>query len=174
MKTSTNVARLIGTAAAAAAAAGLTVGPAPVSAAPGQSGATLFIVQDSVSPGNYRLAILGRFPMPQADAVGFLNNISNGDCQGGMNYYVFGDDEGYNDRYIVMKSFPGVQVDDQGYLKATSQGLEYRREILLRKHFLNEDSGVLDDNDEIYAQAHFKDSDCKVRVQTTQVITNLF
>ncbi len=102
----------------------------------------LFIVQDSVSPGNYRLAILGgRIPMPQADAVGFLNNISNGDCQGGMNYYVFADDEGYNDRYIVMKPFPGVQVDDQGYLKATSQGLEYRREILLRKNLLDEDSG---------------------------------
>ena len=165
--------RLVATAAAAAT-VGLTAGLAPAPAAPGQSGAMLFIVQDSVSPGNYRLAILGRIPMPQADAVGFLNNISNGDCQGGMNYYVFADDEGYNDRYIVMKPFPGVQVDDQGYLKATSQGLEYRREILLRKNLLNEDSGVLDDNDEIYAQAHFKDSDCKVRIQTTQVITNLF
>lgn len=163
---------LVGTAAVAAAAVGLTTGLPPASATPGQSGATLFIVQDSVNQGNYRPAILGRISMPQADAVGFLNNINN--CAGGMNYYVFGDDEGDPDRYIVAKYFPGVQVDDQGYMKATSQGLEYRREILLRKNFLNEDSGVLDDNDEIYAQAHFKDSDCKVRVQTTQVITNLF
>ncbi|MGV0792665.1 hypothetical protein [Mycolicibacterium sp. XJ1819] len=93
---------------------------APAVAAPGQTGANLHVIQDPANQGNYLLAIIGRFPMPQADAVGFLNNINNGDCQGGMNYYIYADD------------------------------------------------------DEIYAQAHFKDSDCKIRVQTSQVITRLF
>ncbi|MGV0716677.1 hypothetical protein ABQE93_14845 [Mycolicibacterium sp. XJ662] len=162
-------------AAAVGTAFGLMSGPAPALAAPGPTGATLHIIQDPQNQGNYLLAILGRFAMPQADAVGFLNNINNGDCQGGMNYYVFGDDEGNEDaRYIHFKPVLGAHNNPDGYLKATSQGLEYRTQIQLRKSFLNEDSGVLDDNDEIYAQAHFKDSDCNIRIQTSQVITRLF
>ncbi|UUO00581.1 hypothetical protein M4D79_16990 [Mycolicibacterium novocastrense] len=160
--------------AALAAVIGATVGVAPVSATPGQTSATLFVVQDSVNAGNYRVAVVGRFPMPQADAVGFLNNLNNGDCDGHMNYYVYGDDPGDPDRYIHHETATAVHDDANGYLKASSQGLEFRREILLRKNFLNEDSGALDDNDEVYAQAHFVDSDCKVRIQTTQVITALF
>ncbi|MGV0643316.1 hypothetical protein ABQE44_07910 [Mycolicibacterium sp. XJ2546] len=156
-------------------AAGVVAGATPASAAPGQSGATLHIIQDPQNQGNYLLAILGRFPMPQADAVGFLNNLNNGDCQGGMNYYVFGDDDGDEGaRYIHFKPVLGAHNNPDGYLKASSQGLEYRTQIQLRKSFLNEDSGVFDDNDEIYAQAHFKDSDCKIRIQTSQVITRLF
>lgn len=165
---------LIAGAAVGLAAIGLTAGTTPASGAPGQNGATLFVTQDPVNAGNYLLAILGRFPMPEADAVGFINNISNGDCLGGMNYYIYGDDGGAPGRYIHFKPVPGAHVDEQGYLKATSQGLEYRTQIALRKNFLNEDSGVFDDNDEIYAQAHFKDSDCKIRIQTSQVITRLF
>lgn len=159
---------------AAAVSGALITGVAPATATPGQTNAMLFVVQDSQNAGNYRVAIVGRFPMPQSDAVGFLNNLNNGDCDGGMNYYVYGDDPGDPDRYIHVDSATAVHDDARGYLKTSSQGLELRREILLRKSFLNEDSGPLDDNDEIYAQAHFVDSDCKVRIQTTQVITNLF
>lgn len=175
MKVHKTLAWMTSGAAAVATAFGLLTGPAPALAAPGQTGATLHIIQDPQNQGNYLLAILGRFPMPQADAVGFLNNINNGDCQGGMNYYVFGDDGGREDaRYIHFKPVLGAHNNPDGYLKASSQGLEYRTQILLRKSLLNEDSGVLDDNDEIYAQAHFKDSDCKIRIQTSQVITGLF
>lgn len=105
---------LIAGATVAVAALGLTAALAPASAAPGPSGANLHIIEDPDNQGNYLLAILGRFPMPQADAVGFLNNINNGDCQGGMNYYIFGDDEGDPDRYIHFKPAVGVHDDNQG------------------------------------------------------------
>lgn len=169
MNTRKKLVSVISGAAMIATAFGAPASLVPASAAPGQSGATLFITQDQVTPTNYLLAVLGTFRMPEADAVGFLNNINNGRCEGGMFYHIIGDDG--DPQYIVTKRFLGAHEDDQGYFKATSEGLVYRRQILLRKNFLNEDS---DGEDEIYAQASFLDSDCKTRVQTTQVITNHF
>jgi hypothetical protein len=163
------IATLIGAAAAAAAAVGLAVGPAPASAAPAQSGAYLAIIQDHAHQNNYRLAVQGIIRMQQSDAVGFINNINIGQCQGGMFYYVYGDDG--DPQHIVTKHFPGALEDAEGYLRATSEGLVYRREIALRKNFLNEDS---DGVDEIYVQANFLDSDCKARIQTSQVVSNNF
>jgi hypothetical protein len=169
MNTKSRIGALLSGAAVLAGVAGLSVGPAPVSAAPGQSGATLFVIQDPAHTNNYRLAILGTYPMQQADAVGFINNINNGKCQGGMFYYIYGDDG--DPQHIYTHYLPGAAVDGEGYLEATSEGLQYRREIALRKNFLNEDG---DGEDEIYAQANFLDSDCNTRLQTTQVIRNSF
>lgn len=174
MNTRKNLLPVIGGAAAVAAVLAASVSAAPALATPGQTNAHLFIAQDPANAGNSLVAIVGRFPMPQGDAVGFLNNINNGDCDGHMNYRVFADDSGDPDRYVHFETAPGARDDAQGYLKASSQGLEFRRNMVLPTSLLNEDSGVLDDNDEIYAQASFVDSDCKARVATTQVITNLF
>lgn len=171
MSTRTTLASMLSCAAVIVAVFGAVAGMAPVSAAPAPSGANLHMIQDPANQGNYLLAILGRFPMTQADAVGFLNNINNGNCEGGMFYHIRGDDEGNNDPYVVTKRFLGAHDDDQGYLKATSQGLEYRRQIPLRKNFLDEDR---DGVDEIYAQASFLDSDCEIRLQTSQVLTGNF
>jgi hypothetical protein len=169
MNTKSRIGALLSSAAVLAGAVGLTAGPAPASAAPAQSGATLFVIQDPVHPNNYRLAIMGTYPMQQADAVGFLNNINNGKCEGSMFYYLYGDDG--DPQHIHTLHFPGAHEDGEGYLKATSEGLGYRREFALRKNFLNEDS---DGQDEIYAQANFLDSDCNTRIQTTQVIRDSF
>lgn len=169
MTASKTIGTLIGAAASAAAAFGMTFGLAPASAAPAQSGAYLAIIQDPAHQNNYRLAIQGIIRMEQADAVGFINNINNGKCQGGMFYYVYGDDG--DPQHIITKHFPGAREDAEGYLRATSEGLVYRREIALRKNFLNEDG---DGVDEIYAQANFLDSDCAARIQTTQVISKNF
>jgi hypothetical protein len=169
MKTKSRIGALLSGAAVLTGVAGLSIGPAPVSAAPGQSGATLFVIQDPDHANNYKMAILGTYPMQQADAVGFINNINNGKCQGAMFYYIYGDDG--DAQHIYTDYVPGAAVDGQGYLKATSEGLQYRREIALRKNFLNEDG---DGEDEIYAQANFLDSDCVSRIQTSQVIRDNF
>jgi hypothetical protein len=152
----------------AATSVGLTAGVAPASAARAQSGATLYIFEDPAIHTNYRVTIKGLFPMEQADAVGYLNNINDGKCEGGMSYHVHGDDG--DPQHIVTKVFHGAHSDPEGYLRATPEGLEYLREIPLRKGFLNEDDGT----DEIYAQAIFLDSDCISSVQTTQVLTGEF
>ncbi|MGV0834750.1 hypothetical protein [Mycolicibacterium thermoresistibile] len=129
-------------AAMAATVFGATLGVAPASAAPGQTSATLFIIQDPQNAGNYRIAVVGRFPMLQADAVGFLNNINNGDCEGRMLYYIYGDDPGEVDPLLHHNVVPGAPDDAQGYLKASSQGLEFRRDLALRKNFLDEERGA--------------------------------
>ena len=67
MKARKAVAWMTSGAAAVGTAFGLMTGPAPASAAPGPTGATLHIIQDPQNQGNYLLAILGRFPMPEAD-----------------------------------------------------------------------------------------------------------
>jgi hypothetical protein len=171
MNTRNKIGTLLGGAAIAATAIGLTAGLAPASAAPAQSGAVLAIVQDHAHQNNYRLAITGIIRMEQADAVGFLNNLNNGQCgkYGGMYYSIWADDG--NVVQIHYAGFPGVQNDAGGYLKATSEGLVYRREITLRKNRLNEDT---DGVDEIFAEANFLDSDCKSRRQTSQVISQYF
>jgi hypothetical protein len=149
----------------------MTAGLAPALAAPAPSGAVLGIVQDPAHQNNYLLAITGIFRMEQPDAVGFLNNLNNGQCgqYSGMIYRIYGDDG--NPQYINRQYFPGAQNDAEGYLKATSEGLVYRRQFTLRKNFLNEDD---DGVDEIYAEAQFLDSDCKTRTQISQVISQNF
>ena len=66
-----NIPSLIGgTAVVAAATIGLTAGPAPASAAPRPSGATIYVVPDPANSANYRVTIKGVFPMSEYDAVG--------------------------------------------------------------------------------------------------------
>jgi hypothetical protein len=151
--------------AAMVAATGLSIGLAPASAAPEQSpGSLLYIYQDPVNDGNYRMSIKGVYPMQQADAVGFITHISEKGC-GGMHYLIYGDDG--DPQYIYDRNFPGAQVDKEGYLRATPQGLEYLREIVLRKSFLNEDNNGVD---EIYARVRFVDGDCVSRNQVTHPV----
>lgn len=171
MNARNKIGSVLGGAAVLAAIVGMTVGLAPALAAPAQSGAVLAIVQDHAHQNNYRLAINGIIRMEQADAVGFLNNLNNGQCgqYSGMIYRFYGDDG--NPQYIHRSYFPGAQSDAEGYLKATSEGLVYRREITLRKNFLNEDP---DGVDEIYAEAQFLDSDCVGRTQISQVVSQNF
>ena len=159
---------LMGGAAMVAGTVGMTAGLAPASAAPTPTGTHLAVVQDPEHRNNYRLAIVGFIRMQQADAVGFINNINNGQCKGAMVYYLYGDDDGPDHIHTVYR--PGALVDNDGYLKATSEGLAYRVDFNLRKSFLNEDDGT----DEIYAQANFLDSDCGSRLHTSQVISQSF
>jgi hypothetical protein len=168
MNTRNKIASLVGGAAMIATIVGMTAGLAPASAAPRQEGATMTLVADTLYPENYLVNIYGAYPMERADAQGYLNNINNGKCKGGITYGVYSDD-GHNN-IVHSQSFGGEHGDIRGFLKATSRGLDYRREFSLQKSLFNEDDGVFDDTDEIYAQAFFTDSDCNIRVQTSQVI----
>lgn len=172
MKARWKLASLMGGAVMIATAIGLTAGVAPASAAPKQVGATLHIVQDVQHSNNWRLTSVGVYPMSQADAQGFLNNMNNGKCRGALYYHVYGDD-GSPQHIFSTRPFYSAHADAEGFLRATPQGLEYRREITLRKSKLNEDDGVFDKTDEIYTQVNFLDSDCKSRFHTSQVISRI-
>ena len=58
----------------------------PAAAAPTASGARLSIYTDPAAPKTGRVTIDGLFPMSEADAVGYLNNIYTGAKPGGMEY----------------------------------------------------------------------------------------
>ena len=90
-----NIPSLIGgTAVVAAATIGLTAGPAPASAAPRPSGATIYVFPDPANSANYRVMITGVFPMSEYDAVGFINNINTGEPPGGMPKSALNEDDG--------------------------------------------------------------------------------
>jgi hypothetical protein len=182
MNTRNRIGPLIGCAAMVASVVGLTAGIAPAAAAPAQSGATLAVVEDAAIPGSYKVTITGAFPMQQADAVGFITHISDGNYPdgpgpGGIIYHLVGDDDrGWpNDSDITGSLFySGAQVDSGGYLRAGPSGLEYHREITVNKKKFNEDDGVFDDQDEIYAVASFRDGDGGERHQFSQAIVRYF
>lgn len=152
--------------------AGLTLGIPTAGAAPKPEGATLNIAQDPQHANNYVLQLFGTYPMEQADAVGYLNNINNGKCKGAITYTFYADDGDY---VILEHDYVpgGAYVNPTGYFRATSEGLSYSHTIALRKNFLNEDNGVFDDTDEIFAQASFMDSDCNYRIHTSKVISRV-
>jgi hypothetical protein len=175
MTTFKNIGTLIGAIAAAAAAVGLTVGLAPASAAPTQSGANLAIYPDTATPGNYRVRVSGVFRMSEHDAHGFINNINTGERPGGMRYIYNGDDPGQHDPNVAGSGwYPGAGAHHGGYLRAESDGIHYYQEISVPKGQLNEDPNYFDDNDEIYVEAVFVDADGVGRTQVSNVITNLF
>jgi hypothetical protein len=169
-----NTRRMIGSvmsgAAMIAGIVGLTAGLAPASAAPSQSpGATLSVVpQDIVNADYNRLILYGVFAMQEADAVGFVTHLMDNGC-GGMHYIVWGDDG--KEQYLFDKNFPGTSEGIEGFLRASSRGLEYRRELLVPKGTLDEDK---DGTDEIFVRARFVDGDCVSRVQNTNVVTGNF
>jgi CO dehydrogenase/acetyl-CoA synthase beta subunit len=57
-----------------------------------------------------RVTIEGVFPMSEADAVGFLNNIYTGKEPGGMEYKIFADDNGEGDRTVVYAGLRAAAV----------------------------------------------------------------
>jgi len=180
MNTRKKIGSLMGGVATIAAVVGLTAGLAPAAAAPAQSGATLYVCQDVNNPDNYRMTIKGVFPMQQADAVGFLVHVNDGQHSGngpgGMIYHLEADDgNGWpGDQGIAGGFFPGAQVDAEGYVKAGPGGLEYLREISIPRNEFDEDGGPINEEDEIYAVAAFRDGDGGERHQFSQKIVRYF
>lgn len=160
----------IGAATMTVAALGMTAGLAPASAAPAQTaGATLTIVDQNITGAGYNRVILyGVYPMQEPDAVGFITHLNDNGC-GGMHYTVLGDDG--NEQYLYDRNFPGTSESVEGFLRASSRGLEYRREFLVPATVLNEDK---DGTDEVFVRARFVDGDCASRIQNTNVVKGNF
>ena len=75
-----------------------------------------------------------------------------------------------NVRLTVKGVFPANT--DAGYLRAGPGGLEYLKEILIRRSLLDEDGGG--DEDEVFAWVTFRDGDGGSRIQSTQEIKHHF
>jgi hypothetical protein len=176
MSTRNKTGSVMGGAAVIAAVVGLTAGLAPAAAAPPQSGAFLAVGDDAANPLTYRLVVIGTFPMQQADAVGFINNINTGKQPGGIDYYIYADDSGpvrgpnWNTT-LFYRFYPGAGSDPDGYLRATSEGLTYQRYISVPRGDLNEDG---DGEDEIFARVIFRDADGVARTQYSQKVVRSF
>lgn len=164
---------VLGSAAVVGTAIGMTTGLTVAAAAPKPSGATFWFCKDFVDTGNYRMTVRGVFPMEEADAVGFLVHLNDNQVPGGMKYRVSGDDDG-GGHDVFYNYFPGSGSSFDGYLKASPQGLEYMREISLPRTVFDEDSGVFDDQDEVYATATFRDADGGERTQYSQKVVGHF
>lgn len=175
MKTTTKLTSLLSTVTAI----GLAAGIGMAAAAPPQDFGQLFICRDVLNADNYRVTIKGVFPMQYEDAYGYLihvnDGINTGPGPGGMIYHVVGDDDGDGDRDIVGSTFiPGSRNDNEGFVRPTAQGLEFRRELSIPRSAFNEDDGVFNDADEIYATATFRDGDGGSRPSVTQAISRNF
>jgi len=131
---------------------------------------------DNGNTGNFRTTIQGVFPMSEADAVGYLIHINDNAQPGGIEYHVVADDEdGYSqDGNLYVGFFPHTQTDNAGYLKAGPGGIEYRREFSIPRNKFNEDDGVFNEEDEIYAAATFRDADGGRRQQFSQKVVRHF
>ena len=161
-------------AATAATAVGMIAGTAPASAAPtATAGHNVYIFPDPGNPSAYRVTVKGVFPMDEYSAHGYINNILTGERPGGIEYNLHADDDG-NDPRLIGLFIPGAAPRDGGHLKAESDGIHYLQEMVVPKNLLNEDDGVFDDNDEIFAYVRFVDADSGVRRAHTNVITGLF
>jgi hypothetical protein len=179
MNTSKKIASRLSGAAVGAAVVGLTIGVGVAAAYSGQTdGATLYVCPDLQNPTNVRLTVKGVFPMQQADAVGFITHLNDGNHPGGpgpggMIYHIEGDDggDGLMGRSILNPFFPGTNYE-AGYLRAGPGGLEYLKEILVRRSLLDEDGGG--DEDEVFAWVTFRDGDGGSRIQSTQEIKHHF
>jgi hypothetical protein len=90
-----------------------------------------------------------------------------------MEYYVSGDDGDSGSR-VATRWHPGAGSDTEGYLKAAPDGVHYLREISLPKSARNEDDGVFNDTDEIFAVRCFVDADGGRRQQVSNVVTGNF
>lgn len=170
MNTSNKIGSVLAGAAMMTTVVGLTAGLAPAAAVPTPTpGATLSIVTDVVDSAYNRLVFSGLYPMEEPDAVGFITHLNDNGC-GGMHYVVFADDNG-KDRYLYDRNFPGTSTGVEGDLWASRRGLEYRREFVVPKGFLNEN---VDGIDQIFVRAVFTDGDCAQRVQHTNVAVGYF
>jgi hypothetical protein len=165
------IAALMGGAAMVAAAMGITAGLAPAAAAPAHPAARLSVFP--VNTETHRVTIEGVFPMSEADAVGYINNINTGNVPGGMSYAIYGDDPTGISRRGVYE-FPGAGLQEMGHLIATPEGLHYLRILEVPRGVLNEDDNPFDNEDEIYVRTLFTDADGGVRPQSTNVVTANF
>jgi hypothetical protein len=90
-----------------------------------------------------------------------------------MIYHVEGDDGGGGLMGRSIYSTTTVPADtDAGYLRSGPGGLEYLKEILIRRSLLDEDDGG--DEDEVFAWVTFRDGDGGSRFQSTQEIKHHF
>jgi hypothetical protein len=153
--------------------AGLAVAAVPAAAAPAASGARLSIYSDPATPKTSRVTIDGTFPMSEADAVGFLNNIYTGAQPGGMEYQIIRDDNG-DEAGGKTYWIAGNGSFDGYHLMATREGIHHLFIINESHDFLNEDSGTFDDIDEIYVKATFVDADGGRRSQISNVVPGHF
>jgi hypothetical protein len=174
MSATKNIASLIGGAAVAAAAIGLTAGLTPAAAAPAQNGANLAIAQDPANPANLLVAVFGTFPMNGYDAHGFINNLNNGYAPGGMRFELYGDDNGEGDRTVTLNRWFAGADTKSGGLYATDTGIHYRRDYVVPKSDLNEDDAFYNDIDEVYAKATFVDCCWGNRSQYSNVVVGQF
>jgi hypothetical protein len=158
-----------GTAAMVATAAGLTLGLAPATAAPTQSGANLWVFPDPANSANYRVTVKGMYPMSEYDAHGYINNISNDSTPGYILYIIAGDDG--RTQIIENVRYDGAGPRDGGYLRAEADGIHFLQEISVPRDYLNEDS---DGADEVFVAARFVDVDQGVRTAYTNVVTGEF
>ena len=169
MNTRNKIGPVVASAAMLTTVVGLTAGMAPASAAPKQSpSATLSVVTDIVNPAYNRLIISGVHAMEEPDAVGYLTHLNEG-SYAGMNYAVYADDGSH--KILDDRTFPGTSQSPEGDLWASRRGLEYRRELLYPKGFLNEN---LDGIDRIYVRAIFTDADGGQRIHHTNVAEGYF
>jgi hypothetical protein len=164
---STSIATRVGMLAAAVA-FGLTVAAVPADAAPQQSGAQLYFYRDPGNPNFTQFTIEGTFAMQQPDAQGYLNNIATGREIGGMEYVVYGDDEGDRDP-VLQRVFAQGTAGIPGYtIDARPNGLHHMLDVTIPNGPLNEDR---DGQDELYVRATFIDADGGRRSQVTNMIT---
>jgi hypothetical protein len=170
------IVRTIGSIGAVAVALGMGIAAAsaPAMAAPTASGGHMYVYIDPATPKTTRVTVEGVFPMSEADAVGYLNNIYTGKEPGGMEYRIFADDNGDGDRTIVYRwvagsgSFPGYAIG------ASPDGLGHSFVFNVSSDVFNEDDGPFDFDDEIYAEATFVDADGGRRSQISNVISAQF
>jgi hypothetical protein len=153
---------------------GMGVTSVPASAAPTESGAKMYYYRESVYAEQTRVTIEGVFPMSEADAVGFLNNIYTGKKPGGMEYQIFGDDNGGGDGSRVTRWIAGNGGFDGYQLIATRDGIHHTFIFYVPTSVLDEDDNFYDNDDELYAQATFVDADGGRRTQTSNVIYDRF
>lgn len=146
---------------------GLGLASTPASAAPTPSGATIYVYRDPDNPNFTQVSMEGLFPMSQADAQGYLDNINTGRETGGMEYIVYGDDEGDRDPVRERAWAPGTDRIPGYTIRATPQGLYHMLTVNLPNGDFNEDDG----EDEIYFKATFVDADGGRRTQYSNMIT---
>jgi hypothetical protein len=152
---------------AAAIGVGLTGASVPAAAAPQATGAGLEIYRD---PANYnftQFTVEGTYQMEQPDAQGYLNNLYTGAEIGGMEYIIYGDDDGDRDP-VLQRVFAQGTDPIPGYtVEATPSGLHHRIVVDIPNLYLNEDG---DGRDEIYVKATFIDADGGRRSQFTNMV----
>lgn len=117
---------------------GLTVAAVPAAAAPQQSGAQLSIYRDPANPNFTQFTIEVTYAMQQPDAQGYLNNIYTGAEIGGMEYLIYGDDEGDWDP-VLQRAFAQGTDPIPGYtIDARSNGLHHKLIVTIANAYLNE------------------------------------